>query len=280
MNIRPLPAFNDNYLWLIEGEEETWVVDPGDGEVVAAALEKSQRTLTGILITHHHSDHVGGIEHLMHKDLIVAGPATSKHPKVNRPLSEGESIILCNRLFSVMEVPGHTHNHIAYYSRPESLDAENHDTESHDMSGNPPQSANSLYRTPILFSGDTLFAGGCGRIFDGTLEQLHDSLARIALLPSDTAVYCAHEYTLNNLGFALTLEPSNQALQSRIVACQAQRHKGQPTVPSRLSDELETNPFLRTHSREIQASARRKHPQMQSDAKSIFSAIRSLKDNF
>jgi len=260
MHIHPLPAFSDNYLWLIENDEETWVVDPGDGKVVSAALQERHRTLTGILITHHHPDHIGGIKHLLHNDLIVAGPAKSQHPDVNRPMNDGDTITVCGQSFSVMAVPGHTLNHLAYYS-----DLNNTDTSS---------------EAPVLFSGDTLFAGGCGRIFEGSPSQMHESLTRFAQLPINTRIYCAHEYTLANLQFALTMEPSNQALQNRIVVCQNLRHKNRPTLPSHMADELETNPFLRMNSAELRASVKRKYPDTENNDIAIFAAVRKLKDNF
>lgn len=249
-----IPAFNDNYHWLIESEVETWVVDPGDGDKVQEVLAERSRTLTGILITHHHWDHINGIETLLHPDLIVAGPARDQHPLVNRPMQEGDTLAVCGSQFQVFEVPGHTLNHIVYYAEPENQD-------------------------PILFSGDTLFAGGCGRLFEGTPAQMHQSLSKLGTLPERTQIYCAHEYTLGNLEFANTIEPNNPDLNSRLETVKDLRAQGIPTIPSILSLELKTNPFMRIHSAELTASAKRSNPDLK-DPISIFAEIRSLKDQF
>ena len=255
ISITAIPAFKDNYHWLIENEAETWVVDPGDGKKVKDVLARKSKTLTGILVTHHHWDHVNGIEDLHRDDLLVIGPALSQHPLVNRPVREGDTLSVCGAKFRVIEVPGHTLNHIAYYAEPEN-------------------------QAPILLSGDTLFAGGCGRLFEGTPAQMHDSLSKLAKLPEQTQIYCAHEYTLSNLEFACTVEPDNSDLHSRLEETKNLRERSIPTVPSVLSQELKTNPFMRVESPELIASAQRGNPAMERNPVSVFTEVRSQKDRF
>lgn len=255
IDITPIPAFQDNYHWLISGNGDAWVVDPGDGEAVKQALHERSLALSGILITHHHWDHVNGIEALLSDNLIVAGPSLKKHPLVNTPLSNGDFITICGEQFTVFETPGHTLNHIVYY-------------------------AQLSHQSPLLFCGDTLFAGGCGRLFEGTPKQMYQSLTKLAELPEDTQIYCAHEYTAANLAFASTLEPKNSKLKTRITDVHSLRKEGKPTIPSTLSVELETNPFLRTGSEEIINSARKNNPAVAIEPESIFAELRSMKDSF
>lgn len=215
----PIPAFSDNYIWLLAQEGKAWVVDPGDAEPVLDTLAKEKLKLAGILITHHHDDHTGGIaELLQHFDIPVYGPHDSPACKViSQPLHDGDSIHLGSMNFSVMAVPGHTLDHIAFYSAAEK----------------------------ILFCGDTLFSGGCGRVFEGTYEQMYNSLLKLLALPDDTRICCAHEYTLSNLRFALTVEPDNQDLVEYQQRCERLRQKDQPTLPSTIQQEKRINPFLR-----------------------------------
>ena len=255
ISVTPIKAFNDNYHWLIEGNDEIWVVDPGDAQVVREALKNKAGSLNGILVTHHHWDHVNGIEALISEGIAVAGPAKSQHPLVNLPLSDGDSLALCGETFEVFEVPGHTLNHIAYFCAPTT-------------------------QNPILFSGDTLFAGGCGRLFEGTPSQMHQSLSRLAELPEDTQVYCAHEYTLANLDFAISLEPNNQLLKERIADAQNTREKNLPTIPSTLKLEIGTNPFLRTKSNELKSRLLEQGVLTSEAPEEIFAAIRLLKDKY
>lgn len=253
--IEAIPAFSDNYIWLLQNAGECWVIDPGDSQVVITALQGLNRPLTGILLTHHHFDHVGGVEDLVHlyKPLVV-GPVNPVITHVDRRVGEGDTVIAAGLEWEVVEVPGHTLDHIAYFAR-------NHSP-------------------PLLFCGDTLFAGGCGRVFEGTPEMMHASLQRLVTLPPDTEVYCAHEYTLANLAFAAAVEPANEALERRIGHEQAQRDRNIPTVPSRLDDELATNPFLRCDVPAINAAAARHSGNQPRDAVETFAAIREWKNNF
>lgn len=225
ISVEGIPAFADNYIWLVrrEGWGQVAIVDPGDAEPVLQYLNSQQLDPVAILVTHHHYDHVGGIAELVERFRIpVYGPAREAIPHMSHPLREGDEVRLAglDTHFRVMDVAGHTAGHIAYYF--------------------PNQGGQGL-----LFPGDTLFTGGCGRLFEGTPEQMHDALSRIRALPDDTLVYCAHEYTEANLGFARIAEPDNAALAQRQQAVQSARLQGQPTVPAPLGLEKATNPFLR-----------------------------------
>jgi hydroxyacylglutathione hydrolase len=221
-----VPAFQDNYLWLIHDGVHAAVVDPGDGEPILEALRANGLTLTAILLTHHHADHIGGVPRLLeHADVPVFGPRGDGIRAVTHPLSEGDRITLpgLELAFSVLDVPGHTLGHIAYVRA----------------------DADGSVGEHWLFCGDTLFGAGCGRLFEGTPAQMAASLAKLAALPDDTLVYCAHEYTLSNLRFAEAVEPGNRALQMRIAADSQARGTHLPTIPSTIAIEKATNPFLR-----------------------------------
>jgi hydroxyacylglutathione hydrolase len=222
LRILTVPAFESNYLWLVHDGKHAAVVDPGAAEPILAALQEHGLALTAILLTHHHKDHVGGVPALLrHAPVPVYGPRNDGIATVTVPLGEGDQVDvpgLALRL-RVLAVPGHTLGHIAYLS----------ETPAH----------------PWLFCGDTLFAGGCGRMFEGTPAQLSTSLDRLAALPGHTAVYCAHEYTLANLAFAHAVEPGNGAIAERIVRETAKRAQGLPTIPTTIACEQATNPFLR-----------------------------------
>lgn len=215
----PIPAFSDNYIWLLARDGRAWVVDPGEADPVINALAGQALRLSGILLTHHHPDHTGGITALVSRFKIpVYGPADSPASMlISHPLQNGSSIHIGDMDFSVIAVPGHTLDHIAYYSRQEK----------------------------ILFCGDTLFSAGCGRIFEGTAAQMYESLRKLASLPDQTRVCCAHEYTLSNLRFAMTVEPNNKDIISYADQCEKLRAKNKATLPSTLEIEMRINPFLR-----------------------------------
>lgn len=215
-----IPAFADNYLWLIHDGVQAAVVDPGDAAPVLAALDAHKLSLAAILLTHHHADHVGGVASLLQRFRVpVFGPAGEAIEGITIPLSEGDAATIpeLELAMTVLDVPGHTRGHIAYVAPEQGW----------------------------LFCGDTLFAGGCGRLFEGSPAQMADSLGKLAALPDATEVYCAHEYTLSNLRFAAEIEPENDALAARIQSEQAKRDQGRPTIPSTIGLEKSTNPFLR-----------------------------------
>ena len=223
-----ISAFKDNYIWLLRKGASAAVVDPGDARPVLDVLEQEGLSLSSILITHHHNDHQGGIADLLaHCPVEVFGPATESITGLTRPLRGGEKIRLgaIDAEFRVIAVPGHTRGHLGYYG------------------------------SGCLFCGDTLFTGGCGRLFEGTPAQMHDSLMRLTSLPEQTRVYCAHEYTEVNLRFALAVEPGNRQLRQRVNEVAVARAKGWATVPSSIALEKATNPFLRCGEPEVVASA-------------------------
>lgn len=230
LSISPLPAFSDNYLWLLNRGRRAVVVDPGDAEPVLKALASRQLQLDAILVTHHHGDHVGGVEKLRSRTgATVYGPRSERIEGVDVAVAEGDRVTVLDTDFTVIEVPGHTAGHIAYFSG--ALDP------------------------PVLFCGDTLFGCGCGRLFEGTPAQMLGSLDRLASLPGATRVYCAHEYTLANIRFALAVEPGNSELQRRAHDAKAQRERGEPTLPSTIGLELQTNPFMRSDSDAVRDAA-------------------------
>lgn len=250
-----VPAFNDNYLWLIHDGHSAAVVDPGDAEPILAALARLRLKLTAILLTHHHSDHVGGVTQLLqHFAVPVYGPKNEHIAAVSQTLTEGDDLTVpaLGLQLSALEVPGHTRGHIAYLA---------------------PQQG-------WLFCGDTLFAGGCGRLFEGTPVQMRTSLAKLAALPDATQVYCAHEYTLANLRFALEVEPENAALAARFEREQAKRAQGLATVPSTIGLEKATNPFLRDHIPAIAARLRACGRLQENTPAAAFAALRAWKNTF
>lgn len=258
LNIHPVPAFDDNYLWVIENGREAVAVDPGDAEAVGSFLGARGLVLDAILVTHHHDDHIGGVTSLARRFACpVIGPDDERVPGRTRTVREGDSVVL-DRLglrLRVMEVPGHTRSHIAYVSEGDTL-------------------------APSVFCGDTLFAGGCGRLFEGTPAQMRASLAKLASLPGETRVYCAHEYTLSNLKFARAVEPGNTVLAAREARDAQRRARGEPTVPSTLAEERDTNPFLRENTPEVVASATRHAGRALSGPDDVFAAVREWKNSF
>ncbi|WP_323843942.1 hydroxyacylglutathione hydrolase [Microbulbifer magnicolonia] len=260
LTISPIPAFNDNYIWHLESGGEHWVVDPGDARPVIDAL--AEEPLSGILVTHHHLDHTGGIAGLKARyDCPVYGPGSIEG--VTEPLANGDRCEILGCPLRVMDVPGHTLDHLALLLEEEGAN------------GSP-----QLH----LFCGDTLFAAGCGRLFEGTPAQMFSSLSKLSALPPETRVYCAHEYTLANLRFAEAAEPGNAAVQNRIAESKALRDENRPTLPSTIGEELATNPFLRCH---IPAVARRAANHDANggalediDEVEVFARLRRWKDNF
>lgn len=254
IKIQPIPAFDDNYIWLLtrSGYPGCAVVDPGDDDPVIELLQAHHLQLDAILITHKHGDHVGGIAGLKQvwPNATVYGPVGEPISALDHRLQGGDRVLLegLDAEFDVIDVPGHTEGHIAYHGGGR------------------------------LFCGDTLFAGGCGRVFSGTYEQLSSSLIRLGELPSDTEVYCAHEYTLANLGFAAWVEPENPELRARTRRDQQRREQDEPTVPSTIEEELATNPFMRTDRHSVAAAAERWAGEELGDRAAVFRALRTWKD--
>jgi hydroxyacylglutathione hydrolase len=281
LHIIPIPAFTDNYFWLLTEQsiestgtskqpytpvktpQSAYIIDPGDGEVVLRVLRQHNLTLAGILITHRHYDHIDGIRFLVEKcspanaPIPVYGPKSTAIPQITHPVFEGDTITLFDKYaLTVMATPGHTEEHIVYYS----------------------ETANN---TPLLFCGDTLFSGGCGRIMGGSAEQLHHSLQRLAALPDNTQVHCAHEYTLANLHFAQAVEPSNRLLDQRIAETLQDRANNQPTVPFELLQEKRSNPFLRVTVPTVQSAVKQHWGETDTLSEiDTFTLLRRWKDNF
>ena len=257
LKIDALPAFTDNYIWLLQDvqRQRCAVVDPGDAGPVQAWLDAHPGwQLTDILITHHHHDHVGGVQQLKTRyGAKVFGPAAEKIPARDQGLADGQRIQVLDHDLEVIGVPGHTLGHIAYF--------------------------HGAADTPWLLCGDTLFAAGCGRLFEGTAAQMFASLQRLAALPADTLVYCTHEYTLSNLRFALAVEPDNRQLVERFEKVTRLREAGQISLPSDLRTELATNPFLRCSEPAVMAACQ--HQSHKGDnPEAVFAALRAWKDNF
>lgn len=252
-----IPAFKDNYIWLLRKGASAVVVDPGDARPVLEVLERESLTLTAILITHHHADHQGGVVRLLeHHPVEVFAPEMESITALTRPLRGGETIALdaIGEAFRVIAVPGHTLGHLAYYG------------------------------SGCLFCGDTLFTGGCGRLFEGTPDQMHESLLRLAVLPDETRVYCAHEYTETNLRFALAVEPGNRRLRDRVNEVAVARAKALATVPSTLALEKATNPFLRCSEPDVITTARSRASTLDrafsGGASEVFALLREWRNAF
>lgn len=263
LDVLAVPAFDDNYLWIIHDGRHAAVVDPGDAVPVLAALQAEGLTLAAILLTHHHADHVGGVVELARSAVSdefpaipVYGPAReqSRIKGMTVPLHRNDEVKIPSLGLSlqVIDVPGHTLGHIAYYSAQQEL----------------------------VFCGDTLFAGGCGRLFEGTPAQMVESLAKLSSLPGDTRVYCAHEYTLSNLKFAAEVEPGNAELSERIQRERAKRDQGEATVPTSIALERATNPFLRANEKEIQESLQKADRLAELNEVSSFAALRKWKNTY
>ncbi|NMP31479.1 hydroxyacylglutathione hydrolase [Thalassotalea sp. M1531] len=257
INITPIHAFNDNYIWAITeaSSDKAALVDPGQAQPCIEFLENNQLKLTTILVTHHHPDHVGAINELIAlygEDISVYGPANESIPQCTHKLKEGDKVSIkgIDLSLSVLDVPGHTSGHIVYFS------------------------------DSLLFCGDTLFSGGCGRLFEGTAEQMHHSLNKLKQLPANTQVYCAHEYTLANLHFALAVEPENSELLAYFKQVQEDRLDKKSTIPTNLSRELCINPFLRCDNENVKHAAERFTENSIKSEVDVFAAIRRWKDEF
>jgi hydroxyacylglutathione hydrolase len=258
MTLVPLPAFADNYIWMLQDGSNAIVVDPGDAQPVFNALTRDKLQLAAILVTHHHPDHTGGVAALhAATGAPVFGPARERIPEPFTPLLHGSSAEVLELRFQVIDVPGHTAGHIAYF-----LPAQQE-------------------RAPLLFCGDTLFSGGCGRLFEGTPAQMLASLDALAALPGNTRVCCAHEYTLANLRFAQAVEPGNADLTQYTAHCESLRAQGRPTLPSQLAIERRINPFLRSREATV-LRAVREHAELSANAgeADVFAALRQWKNDF
>ncbi len=255
INVVPIPAFNDNYIWMISDNSQAWVVDPGDAQPVLAALETHNLELAGILVTHHHFDHIGGVAKLVKTFQVPVIGNPDKIAQITDNVKEGDNVELLNTSLKVISVPGHTLDHIAYF-------------------GELPGTG------PSIFCGDTLFSAGCGRLFEGTAAQMLTSLEKLAELPAETKVFCAHEYTLANLAFAKASMPGNQAVEERISACEKLRSQGLPTLPVTLAEEKTYNPFLMARHPDKVRSVIAGTQVKEDDPVSIFAALRSWKDRF
>jgi hydroxyacylglutathione hydrolase len=255
MNLTALPAFADNYIWMIDDGARAIVVDPGEPGPVAEALDARRLELAAILMTHHHADHVGGVDALRPRLRgPVFGPATERVPQPSIACKEGDTAEALGLTFEVLDIPAHTAGHIAYFSR---------------------EGAGE----PIVFCGDTMFSAGCGKLFEGTAAQMYGSLGKLAQLPDATRVCCGHEYTLSNLRFALAVEPHNQEIARHYEHCQALRAAGQPTLPSTVGLERRINPFLRCGEPAVVAAARA-HGATSNSGSDVLAALRTWKNEF
>ncbi|MGL6019059.1 MAG: hydroxyacylglutathione hydrolase [Gibbsiella quercinecans] len=251
MNLISIPALQDNYIWLLDNQEgHCIIVDPGEAAPVLAALQRRQLIPDAILLTHHHHDHVGGVKQLVaqYPGLVVYGPQETADKGATQIVKEGDLLAINGRKYSVFAVPGHTLGHVAYYS------------------------------APYLFCGDTMFSAGCGRLFEGTAEQMYQSFQRIAQLPDETLVCCAHEYTLPNLKFSRAILPEDRQIETYQQQVEAIRAKQQPSVPTTLQLERKINLFLRCHDADLQKKLGFNSPPEQ--LHSVFSELRLRKDNF
>lgn len=255
VTVQAIPAFNDNYIWLLHNGKAAVVVDPGDSAPVIKALEALNLSLVAILNTHHHFDHIGGIVALQDRwgEAVVYGPISQALSQ--RACKDGDIIEpMSGLVLKVLEVPGHTLDHLAFF-----------DLNTH---------------KPRVFCGDTLFAGGCGRMFEGKPQQMNRSLQQLAALPAATLIYCAHEYTQANLRFALAVEPNNKQLQERVQAVAIKRQQDKSTVPSLMATELATNPFLRCNQSDVITAVEQTGIRSLESTDDVFAALRRWKDDF
>ena len=253
LSVEPIKAYSDNYIWLISTNEGSIVVDPGESSEILNLIDSNKINLKGVLITHHHYDHTNGLVDLTNKiDLAVFGPKNNIN-EINNIVGESAKFSLIGIDFEVIEIPGHTLDHLAFYSFND---------------GN-----------PILFCGDTLFAGGCGRVFEGTFKQMFKSLKKISKYPKETKVFCGHEYTLSNLKFALEVDKDNELLKNEFIDVEKLVSSGKPSLPTNLDKEFKLNPFLRCNEANIKNKIIQKFDIMD-DELEIFTALRKWKDNF
>jgi hydroxyacylglutathione hydrolase len=256
LQVTPVRAFADNYIWLIHSPRDASqvvAVDPGDAVPVERALAERKLTLGGILLTHHHADHVGGVAALLQNRRIpLFGPGNERLPGEPTRLREGDraSIAALGLEFTVLDIPGHTAGHIAYVGH------------------------------GALFCGDTLFSAGCGRLFEGTPEQMVESLAKLAQLPAETLVYCGHEYTVSNLKFELAVEPQNREAARYLEECSRKRARDEATLPSSIRHERNVNPFLRCDQQTVKQAAEAKAGHGLQNTTEVFAVIRQWKDGF
>ena len=257
MNLLPIPAFADNYIWMLHDGKQALVVDPGQAEPVLQVLAQLGLKLQGILVTHHHADHVGGLDALRAATgAPVWGPAYETLPEPVTRVQGGDAVEVLGGPWQVIDVPGHTSGHIAFFST-------------------------QAIPAPVLFCGDTLFSGGCGRLFEGTPAQMQASLDALAALPGNTLVCCAHEYTISNLRFAQAVEPHNADLTLYLEQCQIQRDQGQPTLPSTIQTELNVNPFMRSRAADVIAAAVQHDSQTRpEEPASVLASLRQWKNVF
>jgi hydroxyacylglutathione hydrolase len=256
-SIIPIPAFADNYIWLIREGSCAAVVDPGDAAPVTAYLDANSLALTAIINTHHHGDHVGGNRDLLARwTCPVFGPAREAIPGRTRALGEGDRVYVpgVDIVLDVLDVPGHTAGHIAYVGE--------------------------IAGVPTVFCGDTLFAAGCGRLFEGTPVQMWSSLSKLAALDTATRAYCAHEYTLANLRFAHAVLPDDRPIETRTAREKGKRDRGLPTIPTTIAEERATNPFLRADEPAVRASAQAHAGHALPDAVATFAELRRWKNDF
>lgn len=259
LSLVTIPAFDDNYLWLLHNGQKAIVIDPGDAAPVQAKLTELNLKLEAILVTHHHADHVGGVEALRRSTgAAVYGPAFENIPEPAVRVGAAERVTVLGIDFAVLEVAGHTAGHIAYFH-----------------AGSP------QHKTPLLFCGDTLFSAGCGRLFEGTPAQMLSSLSQLAALPESTLVCCAHEYTLSNLRFALAVDGANPDLIAYAAHCQQLRLAHQPTLPSTIGIEKKINPFLRSSTPAVAAALQMHDGALDVHSPiALFAALREWKNNF
>ncbi|MBI2734500.1 MAG: hydroxyacylglutathione hydrolase [Aquabacterium sp.] len=258
MELLALPAFTDNYIWMLHNGQHALVVDPGEAAPVLKALQQHGLTLTAILVTHHHPDHTAGLKALQSGHIPVYGPRHEAIAGITHMVGNGETLVWQGHTIHVLDVPGHTAGHIAYV-----IDHAPH----------------QAHHDPIAFVGDTLFSAGCGRVFDGSMDQLFVSLTRLKQLPDATRVCAAHEYTLSNLRFAKAVEPNNPDLGAYQLHCEALRADALPTLPSTIRTEKAVNPFLRCTEPEVVSSALQ-HGAKDASPEAVFAALRLWKNTF